>query len=120
MSRDQNAPGPCPLLAALIDSAHSFTNALPFFGFASLMFGESRMRRTLLPAIVVSMALLCGTAWAQSGAALNVYFIDVEGGQSTLLVSPSGQSLLVDAGWPGSRDADRIADIAKQAGIKQI
>jgi competence protein ComEC len=51
---------------------------------------------------------------------LDVYFIDVEGGQSTLFVSPSGQSLLVDTGWPGARDADRIASVAKQAGITQI
>jgi len=53
---------------------------------------------------------------------LDVGFIDVEGGQATLLVSPSGESMLVDAGWPGydGRDADRIAAAAKQAGIKKI
>ena len=52
----------------------------------------------------------------------DVYFIDVEGGQSTLLVSPSGQSMLVDTGWAGfnGRDADRIAAAAKLAGVKQI
>jgi competence protein ComEC len=55
-------------------------------------------------------------------AALQIFFIDVEGGQATLLVSPSGESLLVDAGWPGfnGRDADRIAAAAKQAGISRI
>ncbi|MBZ5642436.1 MAG: MBL fold metallo-hydrolase [Acidobacteriia bacterium] len=58
--------------------------------------------------------------WAQSGKPLNVYFIDVEGGQSTLFVTPSGQSLLVDTGWPGARDADRIVAAAKQAGVSQI
>jgi len=53
---------------------------------------------------------------------LQVYFIDVEGGQATLIVSPSGQSLLVDAGWPGfnDRDADRIVATARAAGVKQI
>jgi len=53
---------------------------------------------------------------------LDVYFIDVEGGQATLIVSPSGQSMLVDAGWPGlnGRDPDRIAAAAKMAGLKQI
>jgi competence protein ComEC len=52
----------------------------------------------------------------------DVYFIDVEGGQATLMVSPSGQSMLVDTGWPGfdNRDADRIAAAAKLAGVKQI
>jgi competence protein ComEC len=61
---------------------------------------------------------------AQAGKSrpLDIYFIDVEGGQATLIVSPSGQSLLVDAGWPGfdGRDADRIAAAAKKAGVTQI
>jgi beta-lactamase superfamily II metal-dependent hydrolase len=53
---------------------------------------------------------------------LQIYFVDVEGGQATLVVSPSGQSLLIDAGWPGSegRDADRILAAAHQAGLRQI
>jgi beta-lactamase superfamily II metal-dependent hydrolase len=53
---------------------------------------------------------------------LDVYFIDVEGGQATLLISPSGQSMLVDTGWAGfnGRDADRIASVAKQNGVNQI
>ncbi len=48
---------------------------------------------------------------------LEVISIDVEGGQSTLFVSPSGESMLVDAGWPGfnGRDAGRIAAAAKMA-----
>ncbi len=53
---------------------------------------------------------------------MDVVFIDVEGGQATLMVSPSGESLLVDTGWPDAngRDADRIAAAAKLAGVKQI
>ena len=53
---------------------------------------------------------------------LLVYSIDVEGGQSTLLVAPSGASLLVDTGWPGhdGRDADRIQAAMKDAGITRI
>jgi competence protein ComEC len=56
------------------------------------------------------------------GKPLQIFFIDVEGGQATLIVSPSGESLLVDAGWPGfeGRDADRIAAAAKQAGLSRI
>ncbi len=59
---------------------------------------------------------------APSAKPLQIYFIDVEGGQATLVVSPSGQSLLIDAGWPGNegRDADRIVAAAHAAGIKQI
>ncbi len=53
---------------------------------------------------------------------LQIFFIDVEGGQATLIVSPSGESMLVDAGWPGfnGRDADRIVAAAMKAGLKQI
>jgi beta-lactamase superfamily II metal-dependent hydrolase len=53
---------------------------------------------------------------------LDIYFVDTEGGQATLLVAPSGQSLLVDTGFPGNggRDALRIAAAAKAAGVKRI
>jgi len=53
---------------------------------------------------------------------LTVYFIDVEGGQSTLFVTPLHQSLLVDTGWPDNddRDADRIMQVAKQSGLDHI
>ncbi len=53
---------------------------------------------------------------------LTAYLIDVEGGQSTLFVTPSGQSVLIDTGFPGfnGRDADRIAATAKLAGVTQI
>ena len=58
----------------------------------------------------------------RSAARLKVYFVDVEGGQSTLFVAPAGQSLLVDTGWPGNanRDADRIVAVAKLAGLSRI
>ncbi len=53
---------------------------------------------------------------------LQIYFIDVEGGQSTLFVSPSGQSMLIDTGWPDNngRDADRIVSAARNAGLSRI
>ena len=53
---------------------------------------------------------------------LLVYSIDVEGGQATLFVAPSGASLLVDAGWPGNdgRDAARIQKAMQNAGITTI
>jgi competence protein ComEC len=53
---------------------------------------------------------------------LDMYVVDVEGGKALLLVSPSGQSMLIDAGNPGSngRDADRIVEACKAAGVKQI
>jgi competence protein ComEC len=53
---------------------------------------------------------------------LQIYFVDVEGGQSTLFVTPAGQSLLIDTGWADfdNRDADRIVAAAKDAGIAKI
>ena len=72
----------------------------------------------LLFLLVVSTAF----AAAQAQSALQIYSIDVEGGQSTLLVSPSGQSMLVDTGWAGfnGRDADRIMAAMKLAGVQQL
>jgi beta-lactamase superfamily II metal-dependent hydrolase len=49
---------------------------------------------------------------------LDMYVIDVEGGKSMLLVSPSGESMLIDAS--GARDAPRIAEACKAAGLKKI
>lgn len=53
---------------------------------------------------------------------LKVYFVDVEGGQATLFVTPDGQSMLIDTGWMGNdgRDADRIVAAAKKAGLSKI
>jgi competence protein ComEC len=53
---------------------------------------------------------------------LRVYFVDVEGGQATLFVTPEEQSLLIDTGWDGNngRDAERIVAVAKKAGLSKI
>ena len=61
-------------------------------------------------------------ATPESHKGLQIYFVDVEGGQATLFVTPEGKSLLIDTGWPGNngRDAERIAGAAKDAGIKKI
>jgi beta-lactamase superfamily II metal-dependent hydrolase len=75
-----------------------------------------------------ALALLCvsapqpAQAQAKAPGHLLIYSIDVEGGQSTLLVSPSGASLLVDTGWPNhdGRDAVRIQAAMKDAGITRI
>jgi beta-lactamase superfamily II metal-dependent hydrolase len=67
-------------------------------------------------AAVVALALLAGEK------TLNIYFIDVEGGQSTLVVTPAGQSLLVDAGYPerDGRDPDRIMAAVRDARLTRI
>lgn len=53
---------------------------------------------------------------------LRMVFVDTEGGQATLILTPRGESLLVDAGFPGnnSRDADRIVAAAKRLGLARI
>ena len=68
--------------------------------------------------VVVGAAL--GLVPTLGQEALQVYFVDVEGGQATLIVAPSGQSLLIDSGFPGERDAGRIAAAATDAGLEQI
>ena len=74
----------------------------------------------LAAALLVVFGVSYQVGRTQSRDTLDIYSIDVEGGQSTLYVSPSGQSMLVDAGNPGDRDADRIAAVAKQAGLSAI
>lgn len=78
----------------------------------------------LLAFFALSATLAPRSAAGQSASQkhLLIYSIDVEGGQSTLLVAPSGESLLVDTGWPGNngRDAERIQTAMRDAGIKRI
>ena len=73
----------------------------------------------------VALFLLCASSLSSlpfGSKPFEIFFIDVEGGQSTLIVSPSGQSMLIDAGWRGynGRDANRIMEAARAAKIKQI
>ena len=52
---------------------------------------------------------------------LDLYWVDVEGGGATLIVTPAGESVLIDSGNPGVRDAGRIHAVASQmAGLKKI
>jgi competence protein ComEC len=72
---------------------------------------------------IVTVGLIAGLVGllAQTpGRALDIYYIDTEGGQSTLFVGPLGESLLVDTGNSGERDLGRIVDTLKAAGVKQI
>ena len=76
-------------------------------------------------ACTIALLLICVPRCAEAQSApqhLLIYSIDVEGGQATLIVSPSGASMLVDTGWPGNngRDADRIQAAMKDAGISRI
>jgi competence protein ComEC len=65
---------------------------------------------------------LIWSAAAQAAKNLEIFFIDTEGGQATLIASPSGQAMLIDTGYTGfgGRDANRIAEAAKLAHVKRI
>lgn len=79
------------------------------------------MRTKIFLGMVISLlAIALAMPLMAQSKDLRVYFIDVEGGQSTLFVTPSGESVLVDTGWPGDRDASRIVAAAKDAGVTQI
>lgn len=91
------------------------------------------MRRAAFRRILsfsVALFMVCAASLAHSSAQnaprkntdLLIYVIDVEGGQSTLVVSPAKGSLLIDTGWPGNngRDAARIVEAMKDAGISKL
>src|SRR5579863_10125138 len=70
---------------------------------------------------IVALSLVQGDPAMAQTRTLDIYWVDVEGGAATLIVSPSGESLLFDSGWQvGDRDAKRIAAVARQAGLERI
>ncbi len=78
------------------------------------------MRRVLC---LFGIVLLTASLTAQTRTTLDIYIVDVEGGNATLFVAPSGQSLLIDTGNGGAaaqRDADRIMAAVRDAGLTQI
>ncbi|HEY0551998.1 MAG TPA: hypothetical protein VGF13_20520, partial [Verrucomicrobiae bacterium] len=69
------------------------------------------------------LVLLLGFAFSLGAAekTLDIYWIDSEGGGSTLIVTPAGESVLIDSGNPGGRDAGRIHKTATEvAGLTRI
>src|ERR1700690_2256270 len=66
--------------------------------------------------------LIGGMSLGAQARNLDIYWVDVEGGGATLIVTPQGQSLLVDTGNPSpdDRDAKRIAEAAKKAGLTKL
>ena len=84
---------------------------------------SSAMIVTAVPKLgLVAMALCLALVRPASAKTLEIFFIDVEGGEATLIVTPSGESLLIDAGYAGrgGRDPARILAAAREAGIDRI
>jgi competence protein ComEC len=74
--------------------------------------------RLLAPSVLVAAAAVAGPS-APRG--LDVYWVDVEGGGATLVVTPARESVLVDTGFAGDRDAGRIHRVATTAaGLTRI
>jgi len=78
------------------------------------------LSRLMTLALAVTAAAIPAAQAPASGKTLDIYFIDTEGGQATLYVSPSGQTLLVDTGNAGERDLGRILEVFNLAGVRQI
>jgi competence protein ComEC len=84
------------------------------------------MNKFRLLILIVLLIASTGAMVAQETApvrrTLDIFYIDVEGGAATLIVTPAGESILVDAGWPGfeGRDAKRIEKAMKEAGVTAI
>src|SRR5262249_23320305 len=92
----------------------------------TLFGGKNKMKQYRLLILFVVMVAATSATIAQNAESarrtLDIYYIDVEGGAATLIVTPAGESILVDAGWPGfeGRDAKRIEQAMKAAGITAI
>src|SRR6266705_2540800 len=82
--------------------------------------------RTKVLFVVLAAVLFTVPVVGQNRAArttLDIYVVDVEGGNAVLFVTPSGESVLIDSGNAGAgaaRDAGRIMDAVHDAGLKQI
>jgi competence protein ComEC len=79
------------------------------------------MHRPIILTSVFVLGILSALAIGQeAGKTLDIYFVDTEGGQSTLYASPTGQTMLVDTGNAGDRDLHRILDVLHVAGVTQL
>jgi ribonuclease BN (tRNA processing enzyme) len=86
---------------------------------ADVWFMNSFFRRFFLVLLCVITSHVASAGSADH--TLDIYWNDVEGGGATLIVTPSGESVLIDSGNPGGRDAGRIHKTAKEvAGLKKI
>jgi len=77
------------------------------------------MKRLWLRVSIVVLATAVLAAQSKSKP-LEIWVVDVEGGKAALYVSPTGQTALIDTGFPGARDLDRIMAAIADAGVKQI
>jgi beta-lactamase superfamily II metal-dependent hydrolase len=77
-------------------------------------------RRSFLVACLVWAVIPVLGYGAENERGLEIYFVDTEGGAATLIITPLGESVLIDCGNPGARDAERIHRVAREAGLLAI
>ena len=80
---------------------------------------EIRMRR-VAAALLICFAGVFISAQGEPATPLEIWVVDVEGGKAALFVTPTGQTAIIDTGFPGARDLDRILAAIADAGVKQI
>lgn len=71
-------------------------------------------------ALFLALILAAPAVAEEKKRGLDIYWVDTDGGAATLIVTPAGESVLIDCGNPGSRDAERIHQAAKRAGLAAI
>ena len=76
--------------------------------------------RLLLVAVLLTVPVVAPVIAQPAGKDFTIYFVDVEGGQSIIYISPTGGTLVMDSGMPGGRDTGRILDALNDAGVKQV
>jgi len=80
-----------------------------------------KLKSSIVGVVVLLGVLAASAGLAGAAGSLRIFWVDVEGGAATLIVSPAGESVLIDAGNPGARDARRIHKVATQAaGLSRI
>src|SRR5689334_432382 len=78
------------------------------------------MKRIGFALLGVAIATILVVAQSKTTKPLEIWVVDVEGGKAALYVSPTGQTAMIDTGFPGARDLDRILAAIADAGVKQI
>jgi beta-lactamase superfamily II metal-dependent hydrolase len=78
------------------------------------------MNRKILSLLVLLWLLQAAPLARGEQKGLEIYWIDVEGGASTLIVTPARESILIDTGWPWGPSAARIRDAVTNAGLSRI
>jgi len=82
-----------------------------------------RLGGTAVPSLSLLFVLVGSIFGGEANQRLDLYFIDVEGGAATLIVTPAGESVLIDSGYPdnGGRDLNRILNVVRDvAKLEQI